>query len=158
MPVEGLIVIPLLPLAEFASHKEQFLPGMRIHPRVKHPQIGEFLPEVARHLLEQRPFAVHHLIMAQDEDEVFMECVEKRKSNVSLVKASMDRIFLHVAEKVVHPTHVPFEAEAKTAEVGGAGDTGPCRGFLGDGDDAGEAFITDFVETLEEVDCLEVFA
>jgi len=52
VPVEALIVTPFLPLTEFATLEEQFLSGMRPHERVKHPQIGEFLPHVSGHFAE----------------------------------------------------------------------------------------------------------
>ena len=58
----------------------------------------------------------------------------------------------------MHPAHVPFEAEAEAAEIGRARDAGPGGAFLGDGHDAGMALVADFVEALEEIDRLEIFA
>src|SRR5438270_4920315 len=111
VPIERLIVVPFVPLAEFATHEEQLFPGMPIHPGVKHPEIGEFLPLVARHFIEQRSFPMHDLVMAEYEDEILLESVEQGKGDVALMKAPMDGIKLHIAEEIVHPTHVPFEPE-----------------------------------------------
>src|SRR5690348_4694746 len=72
--------------------------------------------------------------------------------------AAMDRVLRHVDEKVVHPAHVPFQPEAEAAEVGGARYAGPRGAFLGDSHDSREAIVANFVEALEEIDGLEIFA
>ena len=49
LPVEARVVVPFIPLAEFAAHEEKLFTGMSVHPSQKHPEIGELLPFVARH-------------------------------------------------------------------------------------------------------------
>src|SRR4030095_15297067 len=149
-----LIVIPFAPLPESAAHEEEFFSRVCIHPRIEHPEAREFLPKIALHFVEQRAFAVDDFIVTEDEDEVFVKCVDEREGDIALMKTAMDRILLHVAEEVVHPTHVPFETEPETAEVGRSGNTWPRRRFFGNGDDAGKPLVTDFVEAFEEMDCL----
>jgi hypothetical protein len=39
-------------LANFASHEQQFLAGVRVHPGVKHAEVGEPLPGIARHFVQ----------------------------------------------------------------------------------------------------------
>ena len=56
----------------------------------------------------------------------------------------------------MHPPHVPLQAEAETAQVGGLGDARVRGGLLGDGDDARYALVGGGVELLEEVHDLEV--
>ena len=73
MPVELRVVVPLAPLAEFAAHEQQFFARMPVHPGIEHPEIGELLPFVARHFVDERAFAVHHLVVAQDQNEMFAE-------------------------------------------------------------------------------------
>src|SRR5690348_15000917 len=63
-----------------------------------------------------------------------------------------------VAQRVVHPAHIPFEVEAESAEISGARDGGPGGGFFGDGEDAGMAGVDDFVHLFDESDGLEIFA
>ena len=75
-----------------------------------------------------------------------------------MVVAAVDRVLLEVAERVVHPAHVPLEAEAETAEIGRARHTGPGGRLLGRGDDARDVGVDDLVELLEERDRLEVLA
>src|SRR5437660_12269892 len=104
-------MIPLAPLPELASHKEELFPRMPKHPGVKHPQIGELLPDVARHFGKQRAFAMDNFVVAQHQDEMLLKSVKERKGNVSLMKAAINRIELHVIEEVMHPTHVPLKAE-----------------------------------------------
>src|ERR1700736_4277929 len=43
VPIDALVVIPFLPLADFASHEQQLFAGVRVHPGVKHTEVGELL-------------------------------------------------------------------------------------------------------------------
>ena len=98
---------------------------MPIHPRVKHPEIRELLPFVARHFVDERTLAVHHFVVAQHENEMLLERIHQRERDVVVMEAPEDRIERHVMEEVVHPAHVPFEAEAEAAQMGRARDAGP---------------------------------
>src|SRR5437588_9883183 len=114
-----------MPLAELTPHEEQFFPGMPIHPAVEHSEIGELLPFVARHFIEKRFFSMHDLVVAEHENEIFLESIEQGKRDAALMKTPMNGIELHVTKEVVHPAHVPFEAEPEPAQVSRPGDTGP---------------------------------
>src|SRR3981081_3064627 len=114
---EFAMVIPLAALPEFATHEEQLLARMPVHPRVKHPQIRELLPFVARHLIQERALAVHDLVVAKHENEMLLERIHERERDVVVMEAPEDRIERHVMEEVVHPAHVPFEPEAEAAEI-----------------------------------------
>ena len=61
-----------------------------------------------------------------------------------------------VRERVVHPAHVPLEAEAEPALVDRPRDAGPRRRLLGDRQHAGLAGVRDRVQLLEELDRLQV--
>src|SRR5437868_11714090 len=99
MPIERLVMVPFMPLAEFASHEEQLLAGVPIHPGVEHPEIGKLLPLVPWHFIEKRSFAVDDLVVAEDENEILLESVEERKGDIALVKTPMDGIELHISEE-----------------------------------------------------------
>ena len=76
-----------------------------------------------------------------------------------VVVAAVDRVLLEVAQRVVHPAHVPLEAEAQAADVGRPRDARPRGRLLGGRDDRparGRAGTV--VELLEERDRLEVLA
>ena len=74
------------------------------------------------------------------------------------MEPTVDRFALEVVERVVHPAHVPLEAEAEPAEVDGTRDARPCGRLLGGGDDAGLAAVDDLVHLLEEHDGVEILA
>src|SRR5947207_6258529 len=128
-------MVPLAPLPEFAAHKEKLFPRMPEHPRIKHPQIGEFLPDIPRHFGKQRTFSMDNFIVTQHQNEMLLKSVEKREGNISLMEPPENRIELHIGEEVMHPAHVPFKAEPKSAEISRARNTGPGGRFLGDGHD-----------------------
>src|SRR5690625_383720 len=63
VPVDGMVMIPLAPLPELPTHKEQFLARMAEHPGIEKPEIGKLLPVITRHLGEQSSLQMNHLIM-----------------------------------------------------------------------------------------------
>ena len=75
-----------------------------------------------------------------------------------MVVAAVDRVPLEVVERVVHPPHVPFEAESEAPEVHGPADAGPRCRFLGDHQDAGVLSVDRGVQLLQELDRLEVLS
>ncbi len=75
-----------------------------------------------------------------------------------MVVLPVDRLVLHVAERVVHPTHVPLQAEAQPAEIGRLGNAIPGGRFLGDRQHAGMLPMSGLIEPLEEVDRFEILA
>src|SRR5690242_4742573 len=71
MPVQALIESPFTPLPKLTAHKEQLLAWVPIHKAIQRPQVSEFLPEVARHLIQHRALAMHDFIMRKRQNEVF---------------------------------------------------------------------------------------
>ena len=114
-----------MPLAELAPHEEQLLARMTVHPGIEHPEIGKLLPLVAWHLIEKRSFPMDNLVVAEHQNKILLKSVEQGKSDVTLMETPVDGIELHVSEEIVHPTHVPFETEPESAQVGRPGDAGP---------------------------------
>src|SRR5437762_10529280 len=95
--------------------------------------------------------------MAENENEILRKRVEQRKSDVAVMITAINRIEAHVLEEVVHPAHVPFETEPKTAQISGPRHAWPVSRFLGDCDDARETLVTNFVELFQEIDGVEIF-
>src|ERR1700730_2404237 len=91
-PIKAAVVIPLAPLPKLTAHKKQLLARMTIHPCVKHPEIRELLPFIARHFVDERTFAVHDLIVAQDENEMLLKRIDQRESDVVVMEPAEDRI------------------------------------------------------------------
>ena len=73
-----------------------------------------------------------------------------------MMVAAVDRLLADVPQGVVHPAHVPFEAEAEPARVGRVRDAGPGGRFLGDRHDAGRCAVDGLVHAAQEVDRLQV--
>src|SRR4051794_6631060 len=75
IPIKLTVVIPLPDLTEFATHEDQLLARMTVHPREEHPEVGEFLPFIARHFAQQRSLAMNDFVVAEDEHEMLAEGV-----------------------------------------------------------------------------------
>src|SRR5438876_12361648 len=75
-----------------------------------------------------------------------------------MVVAPVDGVLLEVRERVVHPAHVPFEAEAQPTEIRRLRYAGPCGRLLGGGRDAGLPGVGALGHALEELAGLEVLA
>ncbi|KAF1029383.1 MAG: hypothetical protein GAK37_01794 [Pseudomonas sp.] len=151
-------MVPLAPLAEFAAHKQQFLAGVHPHEAQVGPQVGEFLPAVTGHFVDQRMFAVHHLVMGNGQDEPLGPRVHQAEAQLVMVMGAVHRVLLDVMQRVVHPAHVPFVTEPQAALPGGLAHARPGGGFLGDHQRAGRFQGDHVIEVAQKVDSLQVLA
>ena len=105
--------------------KMSFLAGLRVHVPEERAEIGEFLPIVARHLPQERAFAMDDFVMREREQKIFLEGIKHAEGEVAVVMFAIHRIKCHVFQRVMHPAHIPFHAEAQAARIGGARDGWP---------------------------------
>ena len=101
---------------------------------------------------------MHDLVVGQRQHEVLGEGVQQPEREVAVVVATVHRVVLEVAERVVHPAHVPLVAEAEAAVVDGPAHHRPRRRLLGDHHHAGMLGEHDGVQLSQEVDGVEVLA
>src|SRR6202046_3642664 len=117
IPIQARVMIPFAPLAKLAAHEKNFLPRPRPHVTEQRAQVGELLPAIAGHLVDQRALAVDDLVVRERQHEVFEPRVNKSEGQIAVMKSPVNRLLAEVVERVVHPSHVPLEAEAKTADI-----------------------------------------
>ena len=129
---------------------------MAEHEAVIGAQVGELLPAIARHLADQRALAVDHLVMGERQDEVLAEGVDQAEGQLVVMVLAIDRVLADVAQRVVHPAHVPFVAEAEAAEIGRQRHARPGGQFLGHRRRALGLGVGELVEAPQERDRVEV--
>ncbi len=158
VPVEAARLGPLGALGQLVAHEGQLL--ARVCPLVREERAdpGELLPVVSGHLAQQRALAVHDLVVADRQHELLGVGVHQRERRLVVVVPPVDGLLGQVPEGVVHPPHVPLEAEAEPATVGRLRDAGPRGRLLGDHHDPGGAAVGRRVGLLQERDRLEVLA
>src|SRR4030042_4353041 len=117
MPLKAFVVVPLLPVAELATHEQQLLPGLAVHITEKQSEGGKLLPQVARHLAQQRALAMNNLIMRKRHYKVFGESIEHAKGQLGMVILPVYGVLGYVHQSVMHPPHVPFGPEARTPYI-----------------------------------------
>ena len=152
VPIEAAGFAPLIALSEFLAHEEKFLARVSALIRQEQTEICELLPQIAGHFVEQRVFSVNDFVVGKGQHEILGEGIEHRERHLVVLVFAVNRVLREIAERIVHPAHVPFQAEAESAEIGGPGDTGPGRGLFGDGENAREAAMRDFIHALDESD------
>ena len=59
---------------------------------VEQTEIGELLPEVARHFVEERVFAVNDFVVGKGKNEIFAEGVDQRKGDLVVFVFAIDGI------------------------------------------------------------------
>lgn len=79
VPIEALVVVPFFSLAEFTPLKYQFCTRVGELFAEKEAEIGELLPVVAGHFVQQRIFAVHDFVMGEGEAEILGEGINERE-------------------------------------------------------------------------------
>src|SRR6516164_620218 len=130
---------------------------MAKHKPVEEAQVRKFLPLVARHFSQQRAFSVYDFVVREWQDKILGECLQKAKRNLVVMVAPKYRILRHVSKHVMHPTHIPFETESKTANIIGPRDQWPSGRFLRDRHYVRKCCIDAFIEAPQEFNGLNVF-
>ncbi len=85
VPVQAAVMVPLGFLCELGAHEEQLFTGVREHPSVEHPEIGELLPVIPRHFFDERAFAVNDFVVTEYEHEVLVERIHDGERDFVLV-------------------------------------------------------------------------
>ena len=95
-------------------------PNTLIHTTVSYTHLDVYKRQivlVAGHLADQRSLAVNDLIVRKRQHKVFLERVQHAEGELAVMILAVNGILLEVLERVVHPSHVPFHAEAQAAEI-----------------------------------------
>src|SRR5260370_37007083 len=79
VPVEAMGFAPFVALGELLAHEEELFAGMRVLIGVEQTEIGELLPHVAGHFVEERIFSVDDFVVRERKKEIFREGVKKRE-------------------------------------------------------------------------------
>ena len=149
VPLQLPVLIPLVHLAEILSHEQELLAGMAQHEAVGRPQVGELLLEgSSRHLVDHGALPVHHLVVGEHQDEILAVGVDHAEGQLPVVVVAEIGIALHIAQEVVHPSHVPLIVKSQAVVLHVAGDLGPGRGLLGDEDGSVLSLLEDGVQVL----------
>ena len=157
IPLELLVLGPLVILREVLAHEEKLLARMRPEVAIRGTKILRLLLEgLARHLPEHRALAVHDLVMREHEHEVLGVVIDHGEGELVIAALPEERIRTHVAEEVVHEAHVPLEVEAEAVLLDVTGDVRPCRGLLCDEQSARKALMELRVQMLQELHRIEV--
>ena len=67
-----------------------------------------------------------------------------------MVELAVDGLLRKIEQRVVHPAHIPLQAEPQPPDVRGPRHARPRRGLFGDGQHAGMAFVDELVQALQE--------
>ena len=157
-PVQAAVFVPLGELGELAAHKQHLLARVGHHIAIERPERRELVFIGGGHLVDERPLAVHDLVVRERQDIVFGERIHERKRDLVMHVLAEERVGRHVAQHVVHPAHVPLEVKAQAADRARLCDHGPGGGLLGDHHNVGVLAQDQVVQNAQEVDRLEVLA
>src|SRR4051794_27044608 len=103
MPIKAKVVAPFMTLAKFTAHKNQFSTRVSIHVTIKQSEVCKLLPIIARHFIYKRAFTIYYLIMRKWQYKLFAKSIYETKSDLPLVKTSVNRLFMEVIQGIVHP-------------------------------------------------------
>jgi hypothetical protein len=92
VPIEAVSFTPFVALGELLAHEEEFFAGMGVLIGVEQTEIGELLPQVAGHFVEERTFSVDDFIVGEGKHEVLGKGVEQRESELVVLVFSVNGI------------------------------------------------------------------
>ena len=70
VPVQGVFIVPLVPLGEFRPHEGELFPRVGHHVGIEGPDAGELLGVIPGHLAEEGPLHVDHLVVGEGQNIV----------------------------------------------------------------------------------------
>jgi len=92
MPVKAVSFAPFVTLGEFLAHEKKLLARVGVLIPVQQTEIGELLPHVSGHFMEERIFSVDDFVVGKGEKEIFGEGVEEREGEFVVLVLAMNRI------------------------------------------------------------------
>ena len=128
------------------------------HVGQKSPCVGVLLPIITGHLVKKMTLPMNNFIVTQGQHEVLRIGVPNREGDVVLVELTEPRVQLEIVEHVVHPTHVPFQVESKSAHVSGLGHHRPGGRFFCNRKGTWVVLEQHMIGLLEETNSLSIFA
>lgn len=158
VPVKFPVMVPFACLSQLTAHEEKFFARVGYGGGKEESLLGRFSPVVAWHLSPQRALEMDHLVVGQGQEKPFAERVEQTEGHKIVIVASVERVQLHIGQRVVHPAHVPLEVETQSSLVDGACDAAPGGALFGYGHDSRAHCLNGPVHLLEEADRLQVLA
>src|SRR4029077_7503784 len=89
---------------------------------------------------------------------MILKRVEQRERDVAVMKTPVNRVDAHIFKEIVHPAHVPFESKPEPTKISRTRYTRPPGCLLNIAHHSGETLVTDFVETFQKINGVEVLA
>ena len=159
-PFELLVGVPLVTLTDLTAHEHQLLAGVSNHVGYEVTDTCHSPEVITGHLVDERAFAVYDFIVRDGEDKVLGESIYKAEGQAAVMIVTPERIFMDIAEHIIHPAHVPLvvETECKPVIIGAAGNVSPCGTFFCDHRCFGANAVNSIVEFLEEVNSRKIFS
>ena len=121
-------------------------------------QVGKLLPQIAGHFIQQRTLSVDHFIVGKGKHEILGERVQHGERHSIVVIFPVNRVLLEITQRVVHPAHIPLQAEAQPAHIRRTRNHRPGGGLFRDGQHAGMPRVHYFVQPFYERDGRQIFA
>src|SRR4030042_972867 len=150
-------MIPLIPLAELPSHKDQLLSRVTIHISEQESEVRKLLPFISWHLPEERPFSINHFIVGKGKNEILKEGIPDAEGQLVVTILPKNGVFREIVEGIVHPTHVPLHTKSEAAHISGSRPHRPGGRFFSDGLHLRMVLIDGSVKAFDEIDGVDIF-
>src|ERR1700704_3533603 len=101
---------------------------------------------------------MHYLVVRQRQHEVFMEGIQQTEAQLVVVPAPVYGLLGDVAQRIVHPAHIPLEAEAQSTHVWRAAHHWPSGRLFGERQHAGAGGVYPLVDVTQQAVCRQVLS
>ena len=157
LPLQAFLLIPLVKGRKLLAHKQKLLSRMHHHKAVCSPQVVKLRIPVARHLSHERSFSVHHLVMGQAQDEILTVSINHTEDQLAVMPGTEHRIIVHIAQEVIHPSHIPLEIKSKPVILHRTRHLRPGCRLLCNQERSVLALLKNGIQMLQKLYCLQVF-
>src|SRR5688572_27208490 len=87
-----------------------------------------------------------------------MKGVHQAKGNLALMKAPENRVLLHIAQHIVHPSHVPLIVEPQPSHISRTCSHGPRCALFSNCQCAGNNLMRNFIKAANEVNRIKILS
>lgn len=115
IPAGLALLAPFHKFGQLVAHKGELFARVKEHVAGQAAQLGKLLLIAAPEFVDNRLFAVHHLVVGEGKDVVFLIEVAHREEEAVFHPGPLGKGGGQIVQRVVHPAEIPLIVKAQPA-------------------------------------------
>ena len=100
---------------------------------------------------------MYHFIMRKTQQKLFTVSINHAKGQLIMGSAPKQRVFAHIINEIIHPSHIPLIVKAQSVLLYLASNLRPCRRFFRNQQHVRMFFLTNRIQVFQKLNGFQVF-